>query len=406
MKGAERKMRFGKGVIPEGQARTFIALVFAAMVVTFSQGLMIPWMASLEAGHISPLMNSLSTSDTYAGLLVAMIFVGRLSRRMGVRSLLVWALGAGTLSICTFMVTDNAQWWLLFRFVFGLSLGTIHFGTQSWIGRLTTPEHRGKQMALYGLATGIGFAIGPMFLGTGKLAAWLPFILSAFTFAISWVLVMRLPRIDKPHQARGPAQLMSIRQIYRVALPAFALPLVFGFMESTLNGDLPLFAERVHLPLEVVSASLTGFVVGSLVFQLPLGHLSDRLGRRTVLIGCSAVGVVLFGVLPWVAGSNVIFIALCFIVGAFLDTLLSLSLGFLGDLVGVNNLPTANQLAVTHLGIGLMIGPMVGGLTMTWLGPGGMFWAIAFLHRIFVGISMIWRPIATSDHYESMNVSV
>ncbi|WDL96687.1 MFS transporter [Alicyclobacillus sp. ALC3] len=405
MGGGEQKMCFGNGVIPQEHARTFVSLICAAMAVTFSQGLMIPWMASVEAGHISPLMNSLSTSDTYAGLLVAMAFVGRLSRRIGLHSLLVWALAAGTLSICTFVVADNVQWWLLFRVVFGLSLGAIHFGTQSWIGRLATPEHRGKQMALYGLATGIGFAVGPMFLGTGKLAEWLPFILSACTFVISLVLVMRLPRIGKLHQARG-AQLMSIRRIYRVALPALALPLVFGFMESTLNGDLPLFAERVHLPLAVVSASLAGFVVGSLVFQLPLGHLSDRLGRRTVLIGCSAVGVVLFGVLPWVAGSNVTFIALCFVVGAFLDTLFSLSLGFLGDLVGGNNLPTANQLAVTHLGLGLMIGPMVGGLTMAWLGPGGMFWAMAFLYLIFVGIIMIWRPIATSDHYESMNASV
>ncbi|QQE77255.1 hypothetical protein GI364_14945 [Alicyclobacillus sp. SO9] len=54
------------------------------MAVTYSQGLMIPWMASVQTGHISPLMNSLSTSDTYAGLVVAMVFVGRISRRVGI----------------------------------------------------------------------------------------------------------------------------------------------------------------------------------------------------------------------------------------------------------------------------------------------------------------------------------
>ncbi|KYP79804.1 hypothetical protein AYW79_13230 [Ferroacidibacillus organovorans] len=182
MGGGEQKMRFGTGVIPQKHARTFVALIFAAMAVTFSQGLMIPWMASVEAGHISPLMNSLSTSDTYAGLLVAMVFVGQLSRRIGLRRLLVWALATGTLSICAFVVRDNVQWWLLFRFVFGLSLGAIHYGTQSWIGCLTTPENRGKQMALYGLATGIGFAVGPMFLATGKLAVWFPFILVGLYF--------------------------------------------------------------------------------------------------------------------------------------------------------------------------------------------------------------------------------
>ncbi|OPG15412.1 hypothetical protein B2M26_12045 [Ferroacidibacillus organovorans] len=78
----------------------------------------------------------------------------------------------------------------------------------------------------------------------------------------------------------------------------------------------------------------------------------------------------------------------------------SLSLGFLGDLVGSNNLPIANQIAVTNLGLGLMVGPMVCGLMMTWLGPAGMFWAIAFLYLLYVGISLTWRPIATSYPYE------
>lgn len=401
MGGGEQMMRFGTGVIPQKHARTFVALIFAAMAVTFSQGLMIPWMASVETGHISPLMNSLSTSDTYAGLLVAMVFVGQLSRRIGLRRLLVWALATGALSICAFVVRDNVQWWLLFRFVFGLSLGAIHYGTQSWIGYLTTPENRGKQMALYGLATGIGFAVGPMFLATGKLAVWLPFILSASTFAISLALVVRLPCVLGNSKSARSVRPIRVARIYRAALPALALPLVFGFMESALNGDLPLYAEQVHLSLGVVSLSLALFVFGSLIFQLPLGYLGDRLGRRIVLIGCSTAGVVLFSLLPLVSESNVTFVALCFLVGAFVDTLFSLSLGFLGDLVGPDNLPIANQFAVTNLGLGLMVGPMVCGLMMTWLGPAGMFWAIAFLYLLYVGISLTWRPIATNYPYES-----
>ncbi|WP_156481909.1 MFS transporter [Ferroacidibacillus organovorans] len=68
-------------------------------------------------------------------------------------------------------------------------------------------------------------------------------------------------------------------------------------MEPALNGDLPLYAEQVHLPLGVVSLSLASFVFGSLIFQLPLGYLGDRLGRRMVLIGCSTAGGVLFSLL-------------------------------------------------------------------------------------------------------------
>jgi MFS family permease len=188
-------------------------------------------------------------------------------------------------------------------------------------------------------------------------------------FAISLALVLRLPNITLQRQVMGKMPPIGISRVYRIALPALTLPLVFGFMESGLNGDLPLFAERIHMPLGVVSASLAAFVIGSLVFQLPLGHLSDRWGRRAVLTGCSIVGVVLFTVLPIASGSSIMFVCLSCIVGAFLGTLFSLSLGYLGDLVGAADLPIANQLAVTNLGLGLMFGPTIGGLIMTWLGP-------------------------------------
>ncbi|QQE77254.1 MFS transporter [Alicyclobacillus sp. SO9] len=163
-------------------------------------------------------------------------------------------------------------------------------------------------------------------------------------------------------------------------------------MESALTGDLPLFAQRGGLSLGAVSASLAAFVIGSLVFQFPLGHLSDGLGRKAVLIACSAVGVVLFSLLPAATGWTMLFVSLCFVVGAFLDTLFSLSLGYLSDLVGSTNFPTANQLAVTNLGLGLMTGPVVGGLTMTWLGPGGLFWTIAVLYLLFIGCALLWKP--------------
>jgi len=389
------------------------------MAVTFSQGLMIPWMAALGTHQMTPMMNSLSTSDTYLGLLVAMTFVGMLARRIGLRNLVLWALASGITIIFLFTVISNIQWWILLRFVFGLSLGGIHFGTQAWIGRLTTHHFRGRQMALYGLATGVGFALGPMFLATGKVAPWLPFGLAALAFAVSLTFLSVFSQEDshsrfeavasgdkrlspnhsllrRPVSATSSSPLserLTVSKIYRVALPALLLPLAFGFMESVLNGDLPLFAVQTHMSLSAVSASLAAFVVGSLVFQLPLGHLSDVWGRRRVLTVCTGAGVILFALLPFAAVSDILFVALCFVVGAFLDTLFSLSLGYLADLAGSANLPTANQLAVSNLGLGLMVGPLLGGLSMKWLGPSGMFWSIACFYLAYVVVTFIWTPV-------------
>ncbi|WP_434127581.1 MFS transporter, partial [Enterococcus faecium] len=55
-------------------------------------------------------------------------------------------------------------------------------------------------------------------------------------------------------------------------------------MESSLNSSFPVYALRNGINVDAVSMIIPAFSIGSIVFQLPLGMLSDRLGRRKVLI--------------------------------------------------------------------------------------------------------------------------
>jgi MFS family permease len=379
-----RSLTTGKLEFP----KQFTRIVIAVALVTFSQGLVIPLLASLQIGLIPSVVNSISTTVLYMGLVIAMFLVEKLVRRLGMRNTVLWSLGMGIVMVLLFSLTRNAWMWLVCRFGFGLCLGAIHYTTQTWLGQLTDSERRGRQMALYGMATGVGFAIGPLCLITASLSPMIPFVLIGLALTIAVFLITRLPNpgmslaneestqgIDKP----------AIRQLYRMALPAIAMPFVFGYMESALNGDLPLYAERVGLPVTVISTGLAAFVIGSLVLQYALGHLSDRWGRGRILVGCSAIGALVFGLLPFIR-SAIGFALLLALAGGFVGTLFSLSLAFLHDLVGHEQLARANRLAMVHFGTGMSIGTFVAGLAMAWIGPWCLFWSISLLYVGYIVI--------------------
>ncbi len=364
----------------------FIQIVVAVSLVTFSQGLFIPLLATLQSGHTDAVLNSLGTTILYTGLVLAMFVVESVLRRIGMRNTVVWALCLGVVVVFLFGMTENIWLWFVFRFLFGLCLGTIHYTTQTWLGKLTNPNRRGRQMAVYGMATGIGFSIGPLCLNTISWSPAIPFILTGLALTSSVALIYRLPNsglMAMSAEQQQDTSTLSTSQLYRRTLPAVFMPFVFGFMESTLNGDLPLYAKEVGLPLPVMSMGLAAFVMGSLVLQYPLGCLSDRWGKRKILTGCSLIGAVIFAMTPFV-DSAFGFTMTFALAGGFVGTLFSLSLAFLCDLVPSDRLHQANRLAMILFGTGMTLGPFLAGGAITWLMPDCLFWLISALYLLYV----------------------
>ncbi|RFU39652.1 MFS transporter [Actinomadura logoneensis] len=87
-------------------------------------------------------------------------------------------------------------------------------------------------------------------------------------------MVRRGPRAD----ARGPAA--HLRGFW-IAAAAFAAVMAFGTAPTPL---WPLFAERDRFGPTMVTVAFAAIVVGTAAGFLLLGHLSDRHGRRVVII--------------------------------------------------------------------------------------------------------------------------
>jgi MFS family permease len=144
--------------------------------------------------------------------------------------------------------------------------------------------------------------------------------------------------------------------------------------------------------------------VAAVVAQYPLGWLSDRMDRRT-LIACVSLVTGLGGVVGMTMGDNFWFLLLAaFLVGGSSNPLYSLLIAYTNDFLDHDDMAAAAGGMVFINGLGAIAGPLMVGWMMGAMGPGGYFLYIAVLMFAMVGYAiyrMTQRAAPTVSQTES-----
>lgn len=358
-----------------------------------NQGLLLPLIALLlEEKGVSSTVNGLHATGVYIGILFASLFMEAPLRKYGFRPLI---LGGGltvTLCLLSFPLWDSLLFWFLLRFLIGIGDQTLHFATQTWITAYSPAGSRGKIISLYGLFFGIGFAVGPFFLPLLAIHSALPFLVSA---ALSLAAILTIFLLENQYPEKSGIETYTIRSTlvrfkkvlalaWAPLLPAFG----YGVLEASLNSNFPVYGLRIGLEVEKISLILPAFSIGGIVFQLPLGIMSDKYGRRKVLLTVFALGTVLL----WIMGmAETSFLALffCFFVfGMLLGSAYSLSLAFMTDSIPKQFLPAGNLLSGVCFSFGSISGPLICGAFIQYFQSFSYFHFLSlFLLAIFLGLA-------------------
>ena len=274
------------------------------------------------------------------------------------------------------------------RLFIGIGDHALHFSTQTWITSFSPQQRLGRNIAIYGLSFGVGFAAGPLFVPLVDIFEGLPFIVSGILCMAAWSLVFKLkndfPDVMKGKAAEGKV-FVRFKSTIAVAWLALLGPFGYGFLESSLNAMYPVYALRNGAGLSALSMTLAAFSIGGIVAQLPLGLLSDKIGRRPVLLIALAGGTVLFFIANLVETSTFAVMAMFFIAGLFVGSIFSLGISYMSDLTPKELLPTGNLLCGMFFSIGSLTGPFLGGLFLEFeAGFGFLLLITVFLAVIFV----------------------
>jgi len=132
------------------------------------------------------------------------------------------------------------------------------------------------------------------------------------------------------------------------------------------------------------------------LLQIPFGYLSDRFGRKPILI----IGLLIFllGSVVAANASNIIFV----VIGRALQgggAISAVLMAFLADSISEDNRAKANAFVGFQIGVAFMLSLIIGPIITSRIGLSGLFWVIGLLSIIAMLIVMSLKHSKSVNYY-------
>jgi MFS family permease len=132
------------------------------------------------------------------------------------------------------------------------------------------------------------------------------------------------------------------------------------------------------------------FVIGGAINQYLVGYLSDKYDRRTIIVIVTFLASIFAVLAVLIGGSFISLIIITFIFGGLTVPLYALAIAHTNDFLDKDEMVAASAGIQLAGGVGLTIGPIIGGLSLDLIGASG-FWIFLFLIHALLGVFGLFR---------------
>jgi DHA1 family multidrug resistance protein-like MFS transporter len=371
-----------------------IRLGLVALVFNLGGGIIAPALP-LYARSLGADYRDLGLIGAAYGIAFATLTIplGRASDRFGRRTLLlVAALSMTVATVC----------YLTARGVFGLALGKLVEAAgwaafwpalEAWVAEQFR-RHAGTAMGVVSGSYAIAFVIGTSAAGfvmeTGGLRVPFVIYLGTALAALGLLVATPIDRMPTAPDGAHPAVLPTERTRHdavacRQRLLAYGTGFVYVFGLGTVFSFLPAYAADRGFAPHAVGLLLGVYWSGRVVASFTTGRLSDRWGRRAILVPAllsCAIGAALVA-MP--LGAVVLFLG-TLILGLSQGACAPACIALIADHTAIADRGFAMGLFESSCGISFIVAGVLGGHAAYTLGPGVPYLLVA-------GLASIWTPI-------------
>jgi len=289
--------------------------------------------------------------------------------------------------LVAFPVFTDPYSWTVIRVILGFCLSGVYVTAESWLNNAATNQTRGTMLSAYMIAQTTGIIIAQGLMNVGEAAGYLLFVIPSILVSLSFAPILLSITPTPAFETNKP---MSIRELYHSSPLASVGILLMGGVFAAQFGMASVYGAAAGLNAAQISGFVAAIFVGAMTLQLPIGWLSDRMDRRILILGVSAMGALSTGVGIFLGVDFKTLLVLGFVMGGAASPLYSLLIAYTNDFLEVEDMAAASGALVFVYGLGAIVGPMATGQLMDMIGPHG-FWV--FLSALFTMTSLYaaWR---------------
>jgi MFS family permease len=289
----------------------------------------------------------------------------RIERRLGL--LIGFAFMLPAIVLMGFVQDSIA--YLLFAALLGLGTAFIWPATYAISADLYPPERRGKVIGFLNLAQLLGLGVGTMggaflveYLSPTQFAAAFAAVGGAFVAALVGVPNYRGGSTFSRIRTESRPSVWSIMSRQLAALSVLILATSIA-MSMLIPAIRPLGEQELNLSFAMLIVALVPALIVGAVLYVPAGHLTDRFGRTGPFLGGQILIVI--GLLT-ISNTNSVPIAMFGAIILFAGNVVSVPAwnAAIMDLAPSTHRGTLIGLSVALSGLGLAIGPALGGLIL------------------------------------------
>ena len=330
----------------------------------------------------SPTVMSYVMSGYFLGFLGGSYMAPTMIRRVGhVRVFAALASLISAIFILFAAIPDPIAWTVM-RIVVGFCFAGVYVVAESWLNDAANNETRGQALSAYVIVQMVGIVSAQVMLNFADVSGYTLFVVMSVLVSVSFMPILLSVT---PAPVFHASKRMSISELYKVSPLGCVGIFLMGGIFAALFGMPAVYGTERGMTVTEISIFIGLIYLGGMVWQYPVGWISDKVDRRKLIIALTGFGgAAMLAGLPFTDNRIVLYV-LAFIVGGVANPMYSLLIAYTNDYLEPDDMASASGGLIFLNGVGAIGSPLLIGWMMTNFGADSFF---VFLAVLLVSITV------------------
>ena len=344
-------------------------------------------------------------SGYFIGYLFSSIQCPKLIKNVGHIRVFAAFASLGSIAILLHWIIINPIAWLIFRMITGFSFAAIYIVCESWLNDRADNKSRGQLIGFYMIVLYFSTSAGGMLVNLRATTDAHLFILTSLLISLALVPILLT---KKPAPDFSTPKFLSLKELYKKSPMAFVGSFSIGMVYSALFGLMGVFGAKIGLSIFQISILVFVNMFVGAIFQIPVGKISDKYDRRTILLSLNLIAIASL-IFIYLLGSLSFNLLLVFIGihSAVSLPYYAVVISHMNDFLEKDEIVSGSSTLTLVNALGMVMGPMLASGFMAYFGAYGYFLYMIVIYCLVAPYNFFRIRVGrTSNIYEENTPSM